>query len=379
MGDKSTSIKAYKKNEREKKVLFGVIHIYINTAKPVGSNSLKEQEFEDLSSATIRNYFAKLEEEGYLTQQHTSGGRIPTEKAFRLYAAESAHHSTVDESIQAIIAQTDFSTQKIGTSLQEIVTQFSELIHYPVFISSPRFDHDFVTEIKLVTLDNTRCLAVVMTHFGKVQTEQIILEKKPSIIFIKKIESYFAHKLKCQKLDQDLDEEELRIARTLYNEIMVRYVIGYSHFSQEELYRFGFSQLLHHPEFAQVTALANGLGIFENVQALNQIVQKTIHSGTSQFFIGHDLDPIIPHSEHCAILTEPYKINQTIVGTIGIVGPLRMNYPQLFGSLKALSEHLTKALTQSMHRFKIDFRRPRPENLYLEKAECQLIEQIDSE
>ena len=76
------------KTDRERKVLIGLVEHYIQTGKPVGSNVLKDVGFDDLSSATIRNYFAHLEEEGYLAQQHSSGGRIPTDQAFKLYANE---------------------------------------------------------------------------------------------------------------------------------------------------------------------------------------------------------------------------------------------------------------------------------------------------
>lgn len=81
-------IKKPGRDDRERKVLLGLVDYYIKTGKPVGSNTLKESGFGDLSSATIRNYFARLEEEGYLMQQHSSGGRIPTHSAYRIYAAE---------------------------------------------------------------------------------------------------------------------------------------------------------------------------------------------------------------------------------------------------------------------------------------------------
>ena len=83
---KPIPIKRMGKQERERKVLLGLVEYYIQTGKPVGSNTLKEAGFEDLSSATIRNYFANLEEEGYLVQSHSSGGRIPTDLSYRTYA-----------------------------------------------------------------------------------------------------------------------------------------------------------------------------------------------------------------------------------------------------------------------------------------------------
>src|SRR3989338_10379321 len=83
---KTLSPKRLPKTDREQAVLLGLIELYLKTGKPIGSHTLQENGFDSLSSATIRNYFGKMEEQGYLKQQHTSGGRIPTEKAFRLYA-----------------------------------------------------------------------------------------------------------------------------------------------------------------------------------------------------------------------------------------------------------------------------------------------------
>ena len=95
-GLKSFPKKKTGKTVRERKVLFGLVEHYIKTGKPVGSHALKEAGFEELSSATIRNYFANLEEEGFLNQQHSSGGRIPTNRAYRLYAQEFLHNKEIN-------------------------------------------------------------------------------------------------------------------------------------------------------------------------------------------------------------------------------------------------------------------------------------------
>src|SRR3989344_4580366 len=88
--------KKLSKVDREQSVLFGLIELYLKTGKPIGSHTLQENGFESLSSATIRNYFGKMEEQGYLKQQHTSGGRIPTQKAFRAYAEAHRHQGLIE-------------------------------------------------------------------------------------------------------------------------------------------------------------------------------------------------------------------------------------------------------------------------------------------
>src|ERR1700733_15097168 len=128
------------KQDRERKVLLGLIEYYLKTNKPVGSHTLKEAGFEDLSSATIRNYFAHLEEEGYLSQQHSSGGRIPTHKAYRLYANEYVESETLPPDDPLFRNLRNAETHEIAAYLQKAAETLSTLSNTAVFLSSPRFD-----------------------------------------------------------------------------------------------------------------------------------------------------------------------------------------------------------------------------------------------
>src|ERR1700728_976119 len=119
------------KKERERKVLLGLVEYYLKTGKPVGSNALKEAEFADLSSATLRNYFANLEEEGYLTQQHSSGGRIPTHKAFRFYANEYINQeSLLSSEAPQLTELRQTETREIAAYLQKAAETLSLLSHH---------------------------------------------------------------------------------------------------------------------------------------------------------------------------------------------------------------------------------------------------------
>jgi heat-inducible transcriptional repressor len=130
-------IKKSAKTDRERQVLLGLVEHYIQTGKPVGSNTLKEVGFDNLSSATIRNYFAHLEEEGYLIQQHTSGGRIPTSKAFKLYASQYISSSFNHLKTQTFLDKED--TRAVSSFLQEAAEELASLSNTAVFLSAPRF------------------------------------------------------------------------------------------------------------------------------------------------------------------------------------------------------------------------------------------------
>lgn len=367
------------KQERTQSVLFGLIEYYIKTGKPVGSNTLKEAGFEELSSATIRNYFAELEEEGYLQQQHTSGGRIPTPSAFRLYAETKVHSTETTEHETNVLERLRLQeTRQIAAFLQEAAETLSTLSDGAVFMSAPRFDHDFITTIKMVPIDHHRCVAVMVTDFGVVQSEVFHLENKLSTISAKKIEEYFHWRLSGHDKPEGLDPELTEIAKSLYNELFIRYVIRYSAFVDEDVYRTGFSKLLAHPEFRDPNALAHSLAIFENAHTVRLLLRECAKTDQPRLWVGDDLTPYSNLKPNCAVIAVPYYINKQAVGAVGILGPVRMPYSQLYGLLHAFSENISEALTRNIYKFKIEVRQPSNEPLnghsFLDETPMKLLE-----
>lgn len=361
------------KQDRERKVLLGLIEYYLKTNKPVGSHTLKEAGFEDLSSATIRNYFAHLEAEGYLSQQHSSGGRIPTHKAYRLYAHEHVETESMppDEPLFSDLRQAE--THAIAAYLQKAAETLSMLSKTAVFLSSPRFDHDFITGLRLVPIDHARCLCVIITDFGVIKTEVLPIENKFSSHGVKRIEAYFHWRLTGNDKPEHMEPEEERAAQAIYNEIMVRYIVGYSNFTNEELYRTGFSQLLNYPEFRDPLSLATSLALFENAHSMQLLLKECSKMNRLKFWIGDDLSQVTQETPLCSVISIPYYINQQPVGALGILGPARMPYRELFGLLRAFSYNISTALTNSVFKFKIKFRQPQQGSAYIPSEEKPLL------
>lgn len=355
------------KKEREKKVLFGLVEAFISNPQPIGSKTLKESAFQDLSSATIRNYFAVLEDAGYLSQQHASGGRIPTEKAYQAYAEEFLKAGTLDEEKdQKLKALTEIEGKEVGAYLQRSAELLSEVSGYPVFISSPRFDQDSIVDIKLVGIDHSRCLCVMITELGLIKTETLYLEAKLHLHALKRIEEALLSRLKGTELKVSLDTQEEQITQKIYSEVMVRYIIGYANFSLEDIYKTGLSTLLAYPEFNNAEAFASGLALFENEGSLRNLLKDACQDKNLKTYIGEMLAQYCPIAEGNTVLALPYAINEKIVGAIGILGPLRMPYRDLFGVLRVFSEYMSGALSQSMLKYQLSFRLPQDGQLYLE-------------
>lgn len=364
------------KKERERQVLLGLVDFFIKTGKPVGSNTLKSAGFDELSSATIRNYFANLEQEGLLQQQHSSGGRLPTEAAFRFYA-----NSILDDlqnngfpkppPIHDEPPQHSDTTRAIATYLQRVADSLSTQTGCAAFLSAPRFDRDFIVDIKLVPIDSDRCLCVIITDFGLIQTELLHAPHKLSTFSAKRIESYFQARLSGTTSPHILEAEEEKIAQLFYNEIIVRHLVSYSNFSSEYLYSTGFAQLLNSPEFHDVKVMASSLALFEDQQSLRHLIQHSCRHGNIKIWIGGDLAEIGCPGSQCTVLALPYRIHNQIVGAIGLLGPMRMPYREHIALLKSAAEQLSDNLTRTVYKFKITFRQPKHGPIPLEGGSAQ--------
>lgn len=363
-------VKKSAKHSRERQILISLIELYLKTGKPIGSNTLKEVSFEELSSATIRNYFAHLEEEGYLAQQHSSGGRIPTTKAFRLYAQEYENEEDISETntLELKNLRTQ-ETRELATYLEQAAEILSQLTQTAVFLSAPRFDHDYISDIKLVGIDYSRCLCVLITNFGVIQTEVIHLDKKLSSFSLKRMEAYFRWRLHRSQphegiVDQNkpdnLTTEEEHLAQQFYKEVMMRYIVSYSNFTDEDIYSTGFSKLLRYPDLQDTASLTHSLSLFENMHSLRLLLRECCKKDTLRFWVGEDLQSYSQGPYDCTVVAIPYHINKQCVGAVGLLGPIRLPYRQIFGLLRNFSDSISEALTRSIYKFKITYRSPQP-------------------
>src|SRR5262249_33105419 len=156
--------------------------------------------------------------------------------------------------------------------------------------------------IKFVAIDHSRCLSIIVTDFGVVQTELLYTDKKLSAFSAKRIEGYFQWRLTGHSKPENLEKEEEQIAQKLYNEVMVRYLVGYANFTNEEIYRTGFSKLLSYPEFNDSVALANSLALFENTHSMRLLTKECTKMNKLRFWIGDDLNVFSTTSPNSSVI-----------------------------------------------------------------------------
>ena len=347
------------KQDREIHILCGLVEHYIKTGAPVGSSALKETHFKDLSSATLRNYFAKLETSGFLRQEHSSGGRIPTDAAFKLFAMQALETGSVDKKEKAFFKSRLLGeTREIASYLGYAADTVSEATGCAAFLSSPRFDQDLIRKIKLVKIDHNRCLAVIITDFGIVHTETVYTPETLTDESIESIESHFAARIENREMPP-LDETLETFAKQLYSELMLRHIAGYANFHTDDLHKTGFSRILTYPEMQDATTLASGLAIFENPEEMRRLCREARDLSDLKFWIGNDLGQS-GQSGECSVIAVPYCISGRPVGTIAILGPKRLPYAKLFALLREAAKNISENLTQNLIKHQIAFREPAP-------------------
>lgn len=371
---KPIQLKKTKKEGRESRILFGLIELYIESAKPIGSHTLQENGFGDLSSATIRNYCAKLEEMGLLMQQHSSGGRIPTEKAFELFASYCREQINTHEILQALEPSIkDNETKEPVLFINQAIEELSQKLDLATFASSPRFDHDFIKDIKLTAIDACRTLAIIITNFGLIQTETLHSDKKLSSFTLKRIENFFKLKLQAQNATGLLSEQEMVIAETFYHEIIVRYIALHANFSKEDIVTTGFSTLLNYKELIDPQLLANSLSLFENKEALAALAKDTMKKKDLTIYMGDLLKIFNKAASSTFVIAIPYTINHTIAGVIAVCGPLRVPYKTVIKEMIVMSKKISDTLTRSLYKFKLSYRTASTESPTHLKSEDKLL------
>ena len=193
----------------------------------------------------------------------------------------------------------------------------------------------------------------------------------------KKLEAYFQWKLTGKNKPASLQPEDEALAQKLYNEVMLRYIVTYSSFTQEEIYRTGFSKVLMHPDFQDASSFASTLALFENAHSMYLLLREVTKKNVLQFWINEDLIPYTSTQPNCAIIAVPYRVNQVPVGAIGILGPTRIPYRKLFPTLLAFSDSISQSLTRNVYKFKLSFRQPDERQTYFGKAENRLLSQTN--
>ena len=316
-------------DERKRKILQAIIEEYINLAEPVSSNSLINKYDLNCSSATIRNEMAELEKQGYLDKVHTSSGRIPSAKGYRFY---------VDELMQ----DDRISLEEIKYLTKITATTISEITHYTAVTIGPRATDQIIKELKFVLLGERMVLAVIMTDSGMVKETIIKFDEDVSNKQVETINYMFNNKLKGQpieKIDKPLEEylinemsDSVRVIRPIVEQLKKALF-------DEKYYLEGARRELELPEFNSLEVAKNFMSIIDT----KEVIADMLNSGFAEdinIYIGEENEK--KELKDFSVVTFKHKVDNKDMGTIGIIGPKRMDYSKVISVMKYINKKLNE-------------------------------------
>ena len=333
-------------NDRKKKILQAIVDEYVDTAEPVSSGSIGEKYGIDYSSATIRNEMSELEKEGYLDKVHTSSGRIPSAKGYRLYVNELLKEQNLSlEEIKYIKSKLEIKVNEIEELTQITTNTISEITHYTTVAIGPKNVNQIIEEIKFVLLGNRMLMAVIVTDGGLVKEAIIKFDEDIKEEQVSNLNYIFNSKLKgkpLEKIDKPLEKyifSELNYSIDIIKTIIeqINKVIE----EDEKIYLKGANQVFEQPEFQNVQTAKNFINILDKKDLVIDLLNSEFTDDIN-IYIGDD--NANDELKDFSVITFKQKINDKEMGTIGIIGPKRMDYSKVISVMKYISKNLNEQL-----------------------------------
>ncbi|HKI44093.1 MAG TPA: heat-inducible transcriptional repressor HrcA [Balneolales bacterium] len=319
---------------REREILEYVIRNFIITANPIASRKLVEKHHLNISSATVRNVMNSLEKKGYLDHQHTSSGRIPTEKGYRLYVNSLMRISQLSKSDWAALqAWEQTLTPNLNEAVQGATRMLSRLTNLLVVVLTPQFANAILKKIELIDLSSTRLLIVLTIESGLAKTVTMEVESglhPDELDNIARVLNERLSGLSLSEITKHIDEA-LADAREKDKTGLIRIFIDSADdlFEDKQFRRFhfgGVEYIAMQPEFNDLNNLKSIIEFVEDDDLIIHLFDGAARSNEVNVRIGKENK--IQQIEHCSVVSANYAIGN-VTGTIGLVGPTRMNYPRL--------------------------------------------------
>lgn len=334
-------------DERKIVILKTIIQNYLETGEPVGSRTISKYSGLNLSSATIRNEMSDLEEMGYILQPHTSAGRIPSDKGYRFYVDSlmADQRSELNEVREQMFQKVD----RLEAMLKNLVKSLAVDTNYAALISGPAFHQNKIKYLQVSLVDEHKLLLVVMVEGNIVKTTMVTIPEElefDSVLGLNLLLNKELGGLSLEEITEGLCAEILR--ETPYKE-SCRAVLRalFSTLSLEEegpqIYTSGATNIFKYPELSESDKASKLISAFEQKDELVELIHdvSTDEGAQIQVYIGEETP--IQTMRDCSIVTANYELGNGLRGTIGVIGPKRMDYEKVLGTLRQLMLQMDQA------------------------------------
>jgi heat-inducible transcriptional repressor len=337
-------------DERKTKILYAIIKTYLETGEPVGSRTISKYADLNLSSATIRNEMSDLEEMGYIIQPHTSAGRIPSDKGYRFYVDQMMEDKEreVTEFKELMIQKQD----KMELILQQVVKVLANNTNYATMITSPQYHRTKLKFIQLSVVSDNQLLAVIVTEGNVVKNKMIHMDHQldsETVLRLNILLNTSLNGLTMEEINLGTIaklKEQAGIHSEVVNSVLDAVAEAIQIGNEDmEIYTSGATNIFKYPELSVSEKASELISAFEEKKQLANLVSETMNSEENtgiQVYIG-DESPVQTMKD-CSVITATYELGDGMKGSIGIIGPKRMDYDKAVSAIKTLTSQLDHLL-----------------------------------
>ena len=333
-------------DERKRKILKAIIKTYMETGEPVGSRTISKYPDLNVSSATIRNEMSDLTDMGYIVQPHTSAGRIPSDKGYRLYVDELTREKEAEiaEIRDLMIEKSD----KMDKVLRQVAKVLATNTNYAAMVAVPQYKGSTLKFIQLSRVNERQLIAVVVCEGNVIRNQIINIDEEMDDQTILKLNLLLNTNLNGVPI-QDINlgmiarlKEQAGIHSEVVNSVLDAVAEAIQMDEEEmEIYTSGATNIFKYPELSDSEKASSLIGTFEEKKQLADLVADTMADDKNtgiQVYIGNETP--VQTMKDCSVVTATYELGDGMRGTIGIIGPKRMDYDRVVGTLKTLTTQL---------------------------------------
>ncbi len=337
--------------ERKRRILQAIIDDYITTADPVGSRTIAKRHDLGLSSATIRNEMADLEEMGFLAQPHTSAGRIPSDRGYRLYVDQlmNRYRLTMAE-INRMRHALELRMQEFDRLIEQYSNIISQITQYTTVVLPPQMKKSAIKHLQLVLIDQNHILLIIITSTGFVKNHTIRVTQKVDGDFLSRLSLILNDKLsgltieeinlpKIQEIQKEMCSNE-EILMPILNHVSD----SVKDIDDTHIFLGGTTNIFNFPEYKDIERAKEFFGFLEQKKDLQTLLSSGDNTRKINIIIGEENKFF--EIKDCSVVMSHYSIGNKVVGTIGVIGPTRMEYAKVVSSLEYLTQHLNCMLSQ---------------------------------
>ena len=332
-------------SERQLKILQAIIADFVNTAEPVGSRSLSKNHDLGVSPATIRNEMSDLEEMGYILQPHTSAGRIPSDKGYRLYVDTMMQEK--DKELEELKEMMLEKEGKMDHLLKQVAKLLAVNTNYASMISVPAVHQNKLKFIQLSRVDINQLLAVIVMEGNVIKNNILPVDEELNDETILKLNILLNTNLSGLAVE-DINlatitrmKQQAGIHSEIVSDVIDAIAEGIKQEEDLEIYTSGTNNIFKYPELADQQKASELINTFEEKEKLSELVQESLSDENNtgiQVYIGNENQ--IQSMQDCSVVTATYELGEGMRGTIGIIGPKRMDYDKVVGTLKTITHQL---------------------------------------